>query len=376
MNHLILNNKTYHLPQLTVDVPDQAGLSDYERRVLAFCREWLSGREAFVVQTSGSTGRPKPISLTRQQMMASAAQTGRALGLQAGDRALVCLSADYIAGRMMLVRGFTLGLQLTIIDPSGNPLQMFSPQSNFDFTAMVPLQLQNILTETPDKVALLDRMKGILIGGAAVSLALQAQLQQVRGPIYHTYGMTETVSHIALRRLNGPQADQAFVPFPGVALGLDGRGCLTIRAAVTNQQTVVTNDLVQLQPDGSFVWLGRVDNVINSGGVKVQVERVERALEQFLLNRQRGRADQADGAERRFFVGPLADPQWGQAVVAVIEGRPFEREAALAEAMRAELSGTLSRYELPKAVHFVAQFAETPTGKVDRQATLQRLRAG
>jgi O-succinylbenzoic acid--CoA ligase len=370
---LILNGKAIAIEQILeteahLIKPD---LTDYELQVLRFCRQWLSGQSQFQLHTSGSTGQPKVISLKRDQMVASAHLTGRALGLTTGDRALVCLSAEYIAGLMMLVRGFELGLRLTIISPSSNPLADFSPETDFDFTAVVPLQLQAILTTSPEKIAILDRMKAILVGGAPVSLALQQQLQVITAPVYHTYGMTETVSHIALRRLNGPTASERFIPFGGVELALDERGCLTIKATVTGGEQLQTNDLVDLQPDGSFIWLGRVDHVINSGGVKVQLEKVERALEAFLT-------DYEDGcyAHRRFFVGSLPNERLGQAVVAVIEGEPISTNmpaTSFETIARTALKQALNQYEIPRQICFLKSFTETPTGKIDRPANLKRL---
>ncbi len=290
--------------------------------------------------------------------------TGQALGLKAGDRALACLSTAYIAGMMMLVRGFVLGLDLIVVTPSGNPLAGFSPDTRFDFTALVPLQLQRILSDTPDRLPILNEMKAILVGGAPVGALLQTQLQHVCAPIYHTYGMTETVTHIALRRLNGPQANSAFIPLPGVKTGLDERGCLTVNAAVTGKKTLRTNDLVALHPDGSFVWRGRIDNVINSGGVKVQVEKVESALEEALLRVAGGRY-----AQRRFFVGPMEDVRLGQRVVAVIEGAAFS--ATEIDEIKRLLQKLLDKYEVPRQFCFLPALAETPTGKINRAASLR-----
>ena len=322
MDAFVLNGTSYARQQL-VDGRAHAQVSDYERCILQFCQQWLSGQETFTLQTSGSTGRPKTIPLTRAQMITSAQCTGRALGLQPGDRALVCLSVAYIAGMMMLVRGFELGLHLTVIDPVSRPLAHCAPAVRFDFTAMVPLQLHATLHGDPHEGAILDAMKAVLIGGAPVSLALEEQLQRVQASLYHTYGMTETVSHIALRRLNGPQRSDRFIAFDEVRLGLDARGCLTITSALTRGETLATNDLVELHADGSFRWLGRVDNVINSGGVKVHIEQVERALEAWLLHYREGVY-----AERRFFVGPLEHARLGHAVVAVIEGEPCAGEGS------------------------------------------------
>jgi O-succinylbenzoic acid--CoA ligase len=299
-------------------------------------------------------------------MSASARLTGQVLGLQAGDQALVCLATQYIAGMMMLVRGFELGLELTIVEPSVRPLRDFSPETHFDFCAFVPLQLEQILTESPGQQAILNRMKAILVGGAPISPALQPRLQAITAPLYHTYGMTETASHIALKRLNGPQASDYFTPLPGVETGLDQRGCLTITATVTQGQTIQTNDLAELRPDGSFKWLGRIDNVINSGGVKVQVENVEVVLEAVLRTLHHGRY-----ANRRFLVGPLPHEQLGQSVVAIIEGQPLAAEVQVE--LKSKLQKELTPYEIPRTFYFLPTLPETPTGKIDRVACLQQI---
>ena len=368
MDSLVLNGKIYLLRDLA-NCSDDPAISDYERRVLQFAHEWLSGQETFTVHTSGSTGQPKAIPLTRQQMVTSANLTCRALGIEPGNRAFVCVSVEYIAGMMMLVRGFELGLRMTIVDPVSRPLAALPIDSRFELTAMVPLQLHETLQGEAHERAILNAMKGILIGGAPVSLALAQQVQQIEAPMYHTYGMTETVSHIALKRLNGPERSDRFIPFDGVELSLDERGCLRIVSALTRDEILQTNDLAELYADGSFRWLGRIDNVINSGGVKVQTEKVETALEAWLLTYQGG-----VHADRRFFVGPLPHERLGQAVVAVIEGRPFEDQTSGLEAtIRQQLQEMLTPYEAPRNVYFVDQLLETPTGKIDCRSNLQRI---
>jgi O-succinylbenzoic acid--CoA ligase len=371
MDTLVFNDTSYTLSRLSEALANTQ-VSNYERRILQFCQQWLAGQSTFTVHTSGSTGQPKAIFLTRAQMVTSARWTAKALSLQPGDRALVCLSIDYIAGMMMIIRGLELGLHLTIIDPVSQPLAHFSPTARFDFTAMVPLQLHETLHGSTHELAILNRMKGILIGGAPVSRALEEQAQQVTAPLYHTYGMTETVSHIALRRMNGAQRSDCFVPFGEVRLGLDARGCLTITSALTRGETLQTNDLVEFQPDGSFRWVGRIDNVINSGGVKVQIEKVETALETWLVYYKDGTY-----ADRRFFVGPLAHPRLGQVVVAIIEGEFGDGGVIMVPeieaALRTQLQPTLTPYEIPRKVYFVHQLLETPTGKIDRRANLERI---
>ena len=347
------------------DENDAAAFSPYERHTLHFCQQWLAGQQSFVVPTSGSTGEPKAITLERELMCASARMTGRALGLRVGDTALVCLSTEHVAGLMMLVRGFELGLVLTVVTPSRNPLAVYGEDTRFDFAAFVPLQLQEILTATPAKKAILDRMRAILIGGAPVDDSLLRQITTLEAPVYHTYGMTETVSHIALRRLNGPQASDWFQPLHGVEINLGPQDCLMVRSVLTAGRPLLTNDRIELRPDGSFRWLGRLDNVINSGGFKVQAEKVEKALEQLFWQ-------YPSLAGRRVCVGPLPDLQWTQLVVAVIEGSPIVPtfEAELRVRLRQEW---LHYYEVPRYFYYRPHLLETPTGKVDRRANLAGL---
>jgi O-succinylbenzoic acid--CoA ligase len=367
MPRFILNGRQITLTQINEE--SAADFNPYELRTLRFCQQWLAGQDSFVLQTSGSTGKPKTIILRRAPMYASARLTGKALGLKAGDRALVCLSTEYIAGVMMLVRGFELNLSLTVITPTRNPLATLPENVSFDFAAFTPLQLQEILTSTPEKKAILDKMRAILVGGAPISDGLLHQIKTLDAPIYHTYGMTETVSHIALKRLNGQQASDYFVPLEGVKLGLTPQGCLTVASVLTNQQTLATNDLVDLQADGSFRWLGRIDNVINSGGVKVQAEVVESALQKLFREYQGGIL-----SNRQSCVGPMEHPQLGQVVVAMVEGQPIEQEILADIRLQLWRSRLLKKYEVPRYFFFISRFLETATGKIDRPANLAGLR--
>ncbi|MFQ5709214.1 MAG: AMP-binding protein [bacterium] len=335
---------------------------------LTFCGQWLSGQTSFTVQTSGSTGPAKPVRIERAQMALSARLTGQALDLKRGDRALVCLSPAHIGGIMMLVRGFELSLHLTVVEPSSNPFERLEEfdqdlRVSLDFTAMVPLQLQQVLDSKKKYRNLLNQMKAILIGGAPISVALLQQLLAVKAPVYHTFGMTETVSHIALRPLNGAAASDAFRPLPGVKVGTDHRGCLTIESAITGGKRVVTNDLVEILQDHRFVWLGRVDNVINSGGIKVQAEKVEKALEEVLLE-----LGKEWDYKRAFFIGPLPHANLGEEVIAFFEGARFPSDRQ--KRIRALLSSKLSKYEVPRRFCFVDSFLRTENGKIDRRATL------
>ncbi|MES2733645.1 MAG: AMP-binding protein, partial [Bacteroidota bacterium] len=323
------------LPDITSD------LTDYEQHTLNFCHEWAAGKQAFTLHTSGSTGTPKPIVLTRQQMQASARMTGKALQLQPGDSALVCLNTRYIAGTMMLVRGMELGLTMTVVEPSGNPFLHLATDTPFDFTALVPMQIQHMLTQTPAQLPILQRMKAILVGGAPVSYALEEQMQVIQAPLYSTYGMTETVSHVALRRLNGRQRSDSYTALEGVRLGLDLRGCLWITAPSTDQQLVQTNDLAELLGNNTFRWLGRTDNIINSGGIKIQLEKIEQALDKVL-------AQQALSC--RFVAFGLPHLSWGDMLCVAFEHDAFSTE--LATHIKQQLAQSLSVYEIPKQFFF------------------------
>lgn len=243
---LTIGAQSYDLTDLLAWQDDQVSLSANQRAALAFCQRWLSGAAEFVVHTSGSTGAPKPIALHRTQMQASARATAKALGLRAGMRALICLPVRTIAGQMMLARALELGLTMTLVEPAADPLASLPPDAAFDFSAVVPLQLQTLLDGPASYRTRLDRMTAILVGGAPISAALEQQVQAIAAPLYHTYGMTESATHIALRRLNGPDASPWFHPLPGVELAVDARNCLRIKAPMTLDHWLQTNDLVAL----------------------------------------------------------------------------------------------------------------------------------
>lgn len=335
--------------------------TEYEADALAFCRNWQRGQTEFVLHTSGSTGVPKPITLSRRQMRASARLTGETFGLQSGDPIFVCLNIRYIAGVMMLVRGMELGFPMTIIEPVANPLVNFDPvTTRFAFTAFVPLQLQTILTESPEKLPVLNRTKAILVGGAATSPTLEQALQIITAPVYATYGMTETVSHIAIRRLNSAPAEaDVFTALAGVELGLDKRDCLNIRSAATDFQLIQTNDVADLITPTRFRLLGRADSIINSGGVKIQPERIERILQNNVGQ---------SGVVPRLFVAGVYDERLGQRVVAFVENLTLKADhwTRIQDVIRAELGP----HWVPKSVISVPRFEETPTGKVDKLATM------
>ncbi|WP_420152463.1 AMP-binding protein [Siphonobacter sp.] len=333
--------------------------TEYEAQALHFCQQWLSGQSHFQLQTSGSTGTPKVITLTRAQMQASARLTAETFQLQPGDRALCCLNVHYIAGVMMLVRTLECGLRTFLTEPSSDPLPTAVP---LDFAAFVPLQLQHLLEKPSASVPQLNQMKAIIIGGAAVSQALHTALQIIQAPVYATYGMTETVSHIAIRRLNGTEQSDYFQALPGVVLGLDDRDCLHITAAASNFERIQTNDVVEMQDGGRFRILGRADHIINSGGIKIQLEEVERWVEPILQDYYPG---------KRFFAWGFPDERLGQALTLVIEAESLAPEQN--QELLQQLKNQLPAYKSPRSLRTVQAFQHTPTEKVDKRATVQGL---
>lgn len=309
---------------------------DFEKPVGDFLLDWFDGKPFIEMQTSGTTGTPKLISISKQAMVESALATGDFFGLRPGDKALHCLPVKYVAGKMMLVRAMILGLDLEFVAPNSHPLDHVD--MDFDFVAMVPLQAQNSLTE-------LKRVKKMIVGGAAINKNLEKELLKLPTQVYETYGMTETITHIAARKLG----EKAFTVLPGVTISYDDRNCLVIHAPRISDDVIVTNDLVELLNENQFIFMGRVDNVINSGGIKLIPEQIEEKLSHQLT--------------QRFFIASKPDAELGEKVILVIEGEAFDLAEGVYKA--------LDKYEKPKEVLFVPKFKETATGKIMRKESLQ-----
>lgn len=317
-----------------------------------FLAEWHNDSPTVLVHTSGSTGQPKPILVEKRRMEASARITCDFLGLKAGDTALLCLPLDYIAGKMMVVRSLVRGLRLLTVEPSGEPLRTVTEP--LDFVAMVPMQVWNTL-QTPEQRLRLMAIRHLIIGGGAIDDALATELHAFPNAVWSTYGMTETLSHIALRRLNGPESSDWYMPFAGVRLSLnadsqqpDGQqsrvGCLVIDAPAVHDGRLVTNDVAELAPDGRFRILGRRDNVICSGGIKIQTEEVERLLRPHM--------------HEPYLISRRPDPKFGEAVVLLTEG-----DTATA---RQVCCRVLPRYWQPRHYVHVDRLPLTATGKPAR----------
>lgn len=337
--------------QKAKQIIQQTHAETWRKKVFAFILEWLNVEDSVIVHTSGSTGKPKPIRILKEQMLHSALATGAFFNLQANHNALLCLPCDYIAGKMMVVRAFVLKMNL-ILAPLDNPLENENPV--IDFAAMVPLQVEKILNRNPENI---NRIHQLIIGGAAVNQSLQERLQSIQTNCFATYGMTETVTHIAVKQLNGGKASDFYEVFPNVQLSKDTRGCLVIDAPKVSTDTVVTNDIVQLESNHQFKLLGRFDNVINSGGIKLFPEQIEKKLNGIIPS--------------RFFIASLPHLKLGEQVVLILEQKPMDSIAL--EAFRIKISQLLDKYEQPKQICFVSRFRETDTGKLKRKTILEQL---
>lgn len=260
----------------------QVEKDDYMRSLACFLMEWTDDTEYITLKTSGSTGKPKTIKAKKTYMINSAVMTLDFLSLRHLDKALLCLPMEYIAGKMMAVRALVAGLHITMISPSLNPLA--SVRQTFDFTALIPAQAQACITESPDIHSNpMSKIKNIIIGGGAIPTPLQQALQQYNNNIYSTYGMTETLSHIALRQLSTDKANLWYKPLQGVSVNLRRENkTLTIEAPKICEQKIFTNDIAEINSLGEFRIIGRTDNVINTAGVKIQIEEVEDKLSSLL----------------------------------------------------------------------------------------------
>ena len=313
-----------------------------------FLAEWHDDSSTLLVHTSGSTGNPKPMLVEKRRMEASAEITCRFLGLHRGGTALLCMTLDYIAGKMMVVRTLTQNMHLVSVAPVGHPLQHPLPTETIDLAAMVPLQVWSTLQVAEERQRLLQ-IRHLLIGGGAVSDELAEALQDLPNYIWSTYGMTETLSHIALRRLNGATRSDWYTPFDGVHVSLNDDGCLVIDAPAVHDGPLTTNDMAELK-DGRFRILGRKDNVICSGGIKVQTEEVERLLHPHL--------------PAPFMITKAPDVKLGERIVLLTESSDLS-------AIRQICQQQLPKYWQPRQYIHVTNIPLTETGKPARAVALQ-----
>ena len=347
-----------------------------------FLSEWNNGSDRVLVHTSGSTGKPKPMMVEKKRMLNSARITCDFLGLKPGDSALLCMSLDYIAGKMVVVRSIERHLHLISVSPSGHPLKDINEE--ITFAAMVPMQVYNTL-QVPEERERLTHVRHLIIGGGAIDASLEKELRSLPGniAIWSTYGMTETLSHIALRRINGDEASEWYQPFDSVKISQTDEGCLVIDAPLVCAETLVTNDIVEIEPyiynkvekhdkeekhdkveKLRFRIKGRKDNVICSGGIKIQIEEVEALLKPHL--------------EMPFMIAKKKDEKFGEIAVLLTEDEDLKKVEAT---IRRLLSGKSDdsnksseskshKYWIPREFRYVDHLPLTETGKPKRSILL------
>jgi len=339
--HLTLNGRVFLFDDIINDPISLFEIrTEFEFNTILFCKEWLRGEKEFKINTSGSTGKPKSILITRNQMITSTEMTAKTFDLVTEDSILVNLNTKYIAGMMMLVRGLHLDLSITAIEPSSNPLNTI--ENSFDFYAFVPLQLQTIIESGNSE--LLNKAKAIIVGGAPISIYQENLFSDSSFPIYSTYGMTETCTHVAIRKIG----EDNFKALENVVLSVDKNNCLIINSPTAIENPLITNDVVDLISETEFRWKGRIDNVINSGGVKIQIEELEAKIAKILTSINQ---------DIRFIISSKSDEKLGEKIILITE-KQIDTNT---------IESGLNKYEMPKEYHIINQFPETETGKIDRK---------
>jgi o-succinylbenzoate---CoA ligase len=311
--------------------------AEFEIQIGDFLLNWFDDNQIIELQTSGSTGIPKIIKVEKKAMINSAIATGELLEIRPGNKALLCLPVKYVAGKMMLVRAIILGLDIDTIEPNLKPLDNNS--TYYDFVAMVPLQVQKTLKE-------LHNVNKLIIGGTKLNYFLEQQLKKLPIIAYETYGMTETITHIAVRKIG----ESSFTALSNVTLAKDNRDCLIINAPFISDDKIVTNDIVEIINDSQFIFIGRIDNVINSGGIKLYPEQIEQKLQKFI--------------NERFIISSKDDNDFGDKIIMIVEGEKRE--------FNADLFNCLEKYEKPKEIIFINLFTETENGKIRRKETVKK----
>ena len=315
--------------------------------IRTFLKNWGNEEPSISLKTSGSTGKPKLIHLLKSDMIASAKLTGVFFNLENTQKALLCLPVKYIAGKMMLVRAMILGLDLISVKPSSNPI--IDCVQTISFAAMTPMQVKTVLDQSPDK---LNLIKQLIIGGAPVDSILESKLQEVKTHCFSTYGMTESITHVAVKKLNGENKSKYFGALPNITFQCDKDDCLILKTPHLSLSTITTSDIVKIIDKQTFMFIGRIDNVINSGGIKIHPEELETRVLNLFYN-------------KRFFFSSLPDELFGERLVLIIESENNIPD------LESRLEKLLGKFEMPKMIFYTDSFLETKTRKLDRIKTLQ-----
>lgn len=341
-----INGKLYTLEEIQHKLQTEH-FQDWERGIYNFIVNWFDESEFILQHTSGSTEIPKKIQLNKKAMTASALKTIDFFKLNTGDTAWLCLPVEYIAGKMMVVRALLGKFNLLATKPESTP---DIPGDKIDFAAMVPLQVQKLI----DKKADFSTVHKIIIGGTNIDFPLQHSINDLPSEIFATYGMTETCSHIALQRINGPAPDRAFKTLPGISIETGENNCLIINAPELSDSPITTKDRVELLSETEFYWKGRNDNMINSGGIKIFPEDIENKIGDLLQN--------------AYVIVPVPDLLFGQKAILVIEGSADEFDTKLLHKL---LKKRLGKHLVPKEIRFIKNFPRNASMKIERRKIIE-----
>ncbi len=337
--HITLNGEQIRIETL---LRKTSGTSDWEKSWLDFLAEWYNGMNYIEVQTSGSTGPPKIIRLNKAFVAASARRTIRFFNLKENDRVLHCLPSNYIAGKLMIVRALIGRLNVHVVDPSTD--FSFLKKKPFKFAAMVPNQVGKLLEFG------IWNLEFLLIGGSSIPQNLVEKLQTVSTACYSSYAMTETATHIALRKLNGTDASEFYHCLEDIEVELSEEGCLRIKMPGF-EKPLQTNDLAELRDQKTFQILGRADNVIISGGIKFSPEQLEKKLEPHI--------------RQPFIISWLPHETLGQQLILLVQGNQTQETTTTLQSV---IQHHLDKFERPRQIRSVPQLPRTPNGKIDRNS--------
>ncbi len=340
-NQIYIASKPYSYDELKNDSSINQ-FPEYANQAIDFIKEWKTDEAHIIANTSGSTGAPKKITLLKEDMINSAIATGSFFGFKPKAKHFSPLSAKFIAGKMMLVRSLHWDTELHLLPFSSNPLQHCN--NSFDFGVMTPHQLSVGLSSDASKN--IENIETLLLGGSPVNKALENKIQELKCSIFLGYGMTETMSHVALRRLNGSQKSKEYIAVEGVKFQQNERDCLVIYTDHLSIGKIETNDVVELIEDNRFIWKGRHDHVINSGGIKFFPEEIEQKLSSII--------------PYPYYISSESHDHLGQQIVLKIEGKEIPE-------LISKIEKLLSKYEIPKRIYYLSEFSYTKTGKIIRK---------
>ena len=347
-NTITINNITISAFEIKEKLSSET-LPNWEKEIYLFILNWFNTDYFIVQNTSGSTGTPKKIKLKKSAMEASAKKTVQFFNLKENDTAWLCLPVEYIAGKMMIVRAIVGKLNLIISEPNGTPQ---IPDTSIDFAALVPLQLQNMIAAGDKFISI----KQLIVGGAQVGYTLNQSIQHLPCKVFATYGMTETCSHIAIQGLNGDSPDEDFQIFEGITISVNEQNCLKINAPELLDQEIETTDIVEITSSKSFRWLGRADHIINSGGLKISPEELEKEISELI------------GVDS--IIVPLSDERLGQRIILVVENKIENKHP---EELIKQIKTKVGKHRCPKTVYYINEFPRSKAQKINRKEIIKEL---